>query len=176
MRHAMPWAERLLLALSRKPDEGDYATPHDRRTLDNALSLLSAVFPQFLDTIRERDILDFGCGSGLQAIAMGRSGARYVFGLDANQRSVAEARELAAKLRLQSRVNAEREAMRGTADPTYLVYTLGKHQILKLREDYRKKVGDRFNLQEFHERFLGFGYPPVKLIREEMLGDDSPTL
>lgn len=67
-------------------------------------------------------------------------------------------------------------SMRGTADPTYLVYTLGKLQILKLREDYKKKVGDRFNLQKFHERFLGYGYPPVKLIREEMLGDDSPTL
>jgi uncharacterized protein (DUF885 family) len=107
---------------------------------------------------------------------MGRSEARYIFGLGANQRSVAEARELAAKLRLQLRVNAEREAMRGTADPTYLVYTLGKLHILKLREDYKKKVGDLFNLQEFHERFLGYGYPPVKLIREEMLGDDTPTL
>lgn len=76
----------------------------------------------------------------------------------------------------QERVNAEREAMRGTSDPTYLVYTLGKLQLLKLREDYRKKVGDQFNLKEFHDRFLGFGYPPIKLIREEMLGDDSPTL
>jgi uncharacterized protein (DUF885 family) len=76
----------------------------------------------------------------------------------------------------QERINAEREAMRGTSDPTYLVYTLGKLQLLKLREDYRKKVGDQFNLKEFHDRFLGFGYPPIKLIREEMLGDGSPTL
>jgi uncharacterized protein (DUF885 family) len=74
------------------------------------------------------------------------------------------------------RVNAEREAMRGTSDPTYLVYTLGKLQLLKLREDYQKKVGDQFKLKEFHDRFLGFGYPPIKLIRKEMLGDDSPTL
>jgi len=73
-------------------------------------------------------------------------------------------------------VNAEREAMRGTSDPTYLVYTLGKLQMLKLREDYQKKVGDQFNLKEFHDRFLGYGCPPIKLIREEMLGDDSPTL
>jgi uncharacterized protein (DUF885 family) len=76
----------------------------------------------------------------------------------------------------QERVNAEREAMRGTSDPTYLVYTLGKLQLLKLREDYQKKVGDQFNLKEFHDRFLGFGYPPIRLIRKEMLGDDSPTL
>jgi len=73
-------------------------------------------------------------------------------------------------------VNAEREAMRGTADPTYLVYTLGKLEILKLREDYKRKLADRFDLREFHERFLGYGYPPIKLVREEMLGDDSPTL
>jgi len=76
----------------------------------------------------------------------------------------------------QERANAEREAMRGTSDPTYLVYTLGKLQILKLREDYRKKVGDQFNLKEFHNRFLSFGWPAIKLIREEMLGDNSPTL
>ena len=76
----------------------------------------------------------------------------------------------------QERINAEREAMRGTADPTYLVYTLGKLQLLKLREDYQRKVGDQFNLKEFHDRFLGFGYPPIKLIRKEMLGNDSPTL
>jgi uncharacterized protein (DUF885 family) len=76
----------------------------------------------------------------------------------------------------QEQTNAEREAMRGTADPTYLVYTLGKLQILKLRNDYRKKLGDKFSLKEFHDRFLSFGNPPIKLIREEMLGDDSPTL
>jgi len=72
--------------------------------------------------------------------------------------------------------NAEREAMRGTADPTYLVYTLGKLEILKLRDDYKRKVGDSFNLKEFHDRFLSYGYPPVQLIREDMLGNKSPAL
>jgi uncharacterized protein (DUF885 family) len=72
--------------------------------------------------------------------------------------------------------NAEREAMRGTADPTYLVYTLGKLEILKLRGDYKRKIGDSFNLKEFHDRFLGYGYPPVQMIREEMLGNTSPAL
>lgn len=73
-------------------------------------------------------------------------------------------------------VAAQREALRGTADPTYLVYTLGKLEILKLREDVRKKEGGRFNLKDFHDRFLSYGNVPVKLIREEMLGDDSPAL
>jgi uncharacterized protein (DUF885 family) len=72
--------------------------------------------------------------------------------------------------------NAEREAKRGTSDPTYLVYTLGKLEILKLKEDYKKQAGDDFNLKQFHDRFLSYGYPPIKLIREEILGNDTPTL
>jgi uncharacterized protein (DUF885 family) len=71
---------------------------------------------------------------------------------------------------------AFRETKRGTSDPTYLVYTMGKLEILKLREDYKKKLGDRFTMQEFHDRFLEQGTPPVKLVRKELLGDDSPTL
>ena len=71
---------------------------------------------------------------------------------------------------------AEREALRGTSDPTYLVYTLGKLQILKLREDYQSKTGDSFSLKDFHDRFLSFGNVPNKLIREQVLGNDSPTL
>ena len=71
---------------------------------------------------------------------------------------------------------AEVEAKRGTSDPTYLYYTLGKLQILKLREDYRKLKGDKFTLQEFHDEFMSQGSVPMKIIRKSMLGNDSPTL
>jgi uncharacterized protein (DUF885 family) len=71
----------------------------------------------------------------------------------------------------QERVNAEREARRGTLDPTYLVYTLGKMQILNLREEYRRLKGSSFNLGEFHDRLLSYGMPPVKIIRLAMLGE-----
>jgi uncharacterized protein (DUF885 family) len=71
---------------------------------------------------------------------------------------------------------AEVEARRGTSDPTYLVYTLGKLQILKLREDYRKQQGDKFSLQEFHDRFLEHGGLPIKLIRQSMLRDPGEAL
>ncbi len=71
----------------------------------------------------------------------------------------------------QERVNAEREARRGTLDPTYLVYTLGKMQILKLREEYRQLMGASFNIGEFHNRLLSYGMPPVKIIRLAMLGE-----
>jgi uncharacterized protein (DUF885 family) len=71
----------------------------------------------------------------------------------------------------QERVNAEREARRGTLDPTYLVYTLGKMQILKLREEYRRRLGASFSLGEFHDRLLSYGMPPLKIIRLAMLGE-----
>jgi uncharacterized protein (DUF885 family) len=71
---------------------------------------------------------------------------------------------------------AYRETKRGTSDPTYLVYTVGKLEILKLREDYRQKMGANFSMQEFHDRFLQQGAPPVKIVRKELLGDDSPAL
>jgi hypothetical protein len=74
----------------------------------------------------------------------------------------------------QERVNAEREARRGTLDPTYLVYTLGKMQILKLREDYHERIGDAFNLKVFHDHLLSYGMPPVKIIRLAMLGGAAP--
>jgi len=76
----------------------------------------------------------------------------------------------------QTRDAGLRETKRGTSDPTYLYYTLGKLQIMKLREDYRKLRGSQFSLQEFHDRLLGQGYPPIKIVRKAMLGDDSPTL
>jgi uncharacterized protein (DUF885 family) len=69
------------------------------------------------------------------------------------------------------RANAEREARRGTLDPTYLVYTLGKMEILKLREEYRARAGASFRLGEFHDRLLSYGSPPVKILRMALLGD-----
>lgn len=104
MRPKVSFAERVLLALSRRPEASDYTTLHDLRTLDNALSLLCEAFPRFLSTIQGKDILDFGSGSGFQSIAMAQSGARYVFGLDSNRAGIAEAGRLATKLGIQSKV------------------------------------------------------------------------
>ena len=71
---------------------------------------------------------------------------------------------------------AEVEAKRGTSDPTYLYYTLGKLQLLKLREDYQKLKGNGFSLQEFHDRFMRQGSVPMKIIRKSILGNDTPIL
>jgi uncharacterized protein (DUF885 family) len=76
----------------------------------------------------------------------------------------------------QSRSVGLVETKRGTADATYLYYTLGKLEILKLREDLRKKQGSAFNLQAFHDNFMRQGFAPIKVIRKAMLHDDSPVL
>jgi uncharacterized protein (DUF885 family) len=76
----------------------------------------------------------------------------------------------------QSKESALVETKRGTADATYLYYTLGKLQIMKLREDMKKKQGAAFSLEKFHDEFLKQGFPPIKIVREAMLGDQSPTL
>jgi len=68
---------------------------------------------------------------------------------------------------------AHAEAMRGTIDPAYLNYTLGKLQILKLRDDYKTQQGANFSLQKFHNELLNHGMPPIRLLRELMLKDKA---
>jgi uncharacterized protein (DUF885 family) len=68
------------------------------------------------------------------------------------------------------------ESKRGTTDATYLYYTLGKLEILKLRADLEKKEGAQFSLRQFHDDFLKQGFPPIKIVRRALLGDTSPTL
>jgi uncharacterized protein (DUF885 family) len=66
---------------------------------------------------------------------------------------------------------ARQEAVRGTFDPGYLNYTLGKLMILKLRKDWKAQEGARYSLQRFHDELLRFGAPPLPLLRERMLKD-----
>jgi uncharacterized protein (DUF885 family) len=66
---------------------------------------------------------------------------------------------------------ARQEAIRGTFDPEYLYYTVGKLEILKLREDYRNQEGDKFSLQKFNDEMLRHGCPPIRLLREVLLKD-----
>jgi len=73
-------------------------------------------------------------------------------------------------------VNAQREAVRGAFDPTGLAYTLGRLEITKLRGDFKDKVGDKFSLRAFHDQFLSYGIAPIKMIREQMLQDETPAL
>jgi len=66
---------------------------------------------------------------------------------------------------------SRQEALRGTYDPGYLFYTLGKLQILKLREDYKKQEGGSYSLQKFNDAMLDNGMPPIQIMRELLLKD-----
>ncbi|MEO7027776.1 MAG: DUF885 domain-containing protein [Acidobacteriaceae bacterium] len=92
------------------------------------------------------------------------------------QWSMAQAIDLFVKEGYQSRSVGEVETKRGTGDPTYLYYTLGKLEIMKLREDLKAKQGAQFKLQQFHDDFMRQGPAPIKIIRKQMLHDDSPVL
>ena len=71
---------------------------------------------------------------------------------------------------------SRREAMRGTFDPGYLNYTLGKLMILKLREDFRREQNGGYSLKKFHDRLLSHGAPPLPLLRPVMLEQDGTPL
>jgi SAM-dependent methyltransferase len=96
--------ERLLLFLSRKPGTSDYEAGQDHWAADDALSQLCQSFPNFLARIAGKEILDFGCGTGYQSVALARMGAKHVVGLDMNTTFLEKADELAKKSGLAEQV------------------------------------------------------------------------
>ena len=103
---------------------------------------------------------------------------RYLVGIRMHTRgmTVDEAADFFEKNSYQTPHNARVEALRGTDDPGYLRYQLGKLMILKLREDLKKKQGASFDLGRFHNAYLRQGGVPVPLIRRAMLGDEGSLL
>jgi len=97
-------------------------------------------------------------------------------GEPSGQWSIDQAVDLFVKEGYQSHSVGLVETKRGTADATYLYYTLGKLEIMKLREDLKAKQGSAFNLQQFHDSFMRQGPAPIKVIRKTMLHDGSPVL
>jgi uncharacterized protein (DUF885 family) len=73
----------------------------------------------------------------------------------------------------QAPSEAHEQAVRGTFDPGYFAYTLGKLQILSLREEARKTMGEKFSLQRFHDALLSHGAPPLALVHDRLLRDLS---
>ena len=69
--------------------------------------------------------------------------------------------------------SARREAERGTFDPSYIVYSLGKLMLLKLRDDYKTRAGSKYSLRQFHDTLLANGTVPLWLHRALMLGEHS---
>jgi len=129
----------------------------------------------------EQMMIDEGLGDGDPAVRLGQlrralqRHARWDAGLGMHvfDHTVEQATDRFQKIAYFAEFPALREAQRGTYNPTYLVYALGRMEILELREDYRHYLearGESFSLREFHDRFLMLGLP-ISLAREAMMPD-----
>jgi uncharacterized protein (DUF885 family) len=128
----------------------------------------------------EQMMLDAGLGAGDPEYRIGQllnallRNVRYLsaIGLHAEGMTVEESQALFEEKAFQDFGNATQQAFRGTYDPGYLNYTLGKLMINKLRDDWTAGRGGREAWGRFHDRFLSYGSPPIPLLRRHMLGDD----
>jgi uncharacterized protein (DUF885 family) len=134
----------------------------------------------------EQEMVDLGWGNGDPRVRLSQleeallRECRYVAGVKLHTAgwTVKQAEQLFETQCFQTPAVALEESMRGTQDPMYGYYTLGKLMILKLRADYKKKLGSAFTLEKFHDAFLAHGDPPIPLLRPLMLGasDDGKPL
>jgi uncharacterized protein (DUF885 family) len=126
----------------------------------------------------EEMMWEAGLGSGSPEVHIGQlqnallRDARYLSAIGMQTRGMtrAESERLFREEALQDAATARQQAARGTFDPEYLNYTLGKLMIRQLREDWTASRGGRSAWKAFHDQFLSYGGPPVPLVREEMLG------
>jgi uncharacterized protein (DUF885 family) len=92
-------------------------------------------------------------------------------GLHTGTMSVEQSEKMFREVAFQDAANARQQAARGTFDPAYLNYTMGKLMIRKLRDDWCATRGGRDAWRQFHDQFLSYGGPPIPIIRKAMLRD-----
>jgi uncharacterized protein (DUF885 family) len=144
-------------------------------------SLCSYAFGEGWAHYTEQMMREAGAGGDDPRIAIGQlsnallRNVRFVsaIGLHTQGMTVAQSTALFEKKGLQDKANARQQAVRGTFDPGYLNYTLGKLMIIKLRDDWKAKVGPAYSLKAFHDQFLSHGCAPIPAIRRAMLGPSS---
>jgi uncharacterized protein (DUF885 family) len=97
---------------------------------------------------------------------------RYLsaIGLHTGGMTVAQSEQMFRDKAFQDPGNARQQAARGTYDPAYLNYTLGKLMIMQLRQDWIAAHPGPNALKAFHDQFLSYGGPPIPLVRAQMLG------
>ena len=127
----------------------------------------------------EQMMIEEGFGAADPQVRLGQLGdallrnCRFVvsIGLHTKGMTLEQAAERFARECHQDRATSRQQAVRGTFDPGYFAYTLGKVQILNLREEARKQLGARFSLQRFHDALLAHGSVPVALLHDRVLRD-----
>jgi uncharacterized protein (DUF885 family) len=97
-------------------------------------------------------------------------------GMHTGKMTMADSERMFSEQGLQDAATARQQAARGTFDPAYLNYTMGKLMIRKLRQDWVASRGGKQAWQSFHDEFLKYGGPPIPLVRQAMMGDESGSL
>jgi hypothetical protein len=97
-------------------------------------------------------------------------------GMHTGSMTMADSEKMFREKAFQDGGNARQQAARGTYDPAYLNYTLGKLMIMQLREDWTKTRGGRTGWKAFHDQFLSYGGPPIPLVRAQMLGGKAEAV
>ncbi len=97
-------------------------------------------------------------------------------GMHAGRMTAAESEAMFLTMAYQDPGNARQQAARGTFDPSYGSYTIGKLMIRKLREDWTATRGGRQAWKAFHDELLKYGAPPIPLVRKALLGENTDSL
>jgi hypothetical protein len=126
----------------------------------------------------EEMMFDAGLGGGTPEMHIGQLAnallrdVRFLsaIGLHTGGMTMAQSEQMFLDKGLQDPGNARQQAARGTYDPAYLNYTLGKLMIMQLRQDWTASRGGRAGWKAFHDQFLDYGGPPIPLVRAQMLG------
>ena len=129
----------------------------------------------------EEMMWEAGLGKGNAEVHIGQlsnallRNVRYLsaIGLHTKGMTVAESERMFREEAFQDPGNSRQQAARGTYDPAYLNYTMGKLMIRKLREDWTRNRGGESAWKQFHDAFLSYGGPPIPLVRKAMLGSRS---
>jgi uncharacterized protein (DUF885 family) len=132
----------------------------------------------------EEMMWDAGLGDGDARVHIGqlsnalRRDCRFLSAIlmHTGRMTVEQSREMFVNECYQDEGNARQQAARGTYDPAYLNYTMGKLLIRRLREDWTATRGGREAWRAFHDEFLSYGGPPIPLVRRQMMGGDAEAV
>jgi uncharacterized protein (DUF885 family) len=133
-------------------------------------------------------MLDMGYGDGNPELRVGQitdallRDVRFLSSIGMHTRGMtpAQSETMFLESAYQDAGNARQQALRGTYDPAYLKYTLGKLTIRKLRDDWLAQsrltslsTDPKRSLKAFHDALLSYGGAPIPLIRQEMVGSQA---
>jgi uncharacterized protein (DUF885 family) len=162
---------------------GHYVHFSNVRNAPTRLAKVSATYTHYESWAHyvEQMMLEQGYGNGDLRLRMAQlaealvRNCRYVCAIKMHTQgmSVDEATRFFEEHAYMDPVTANKEARRGTHDPGYLNYTLGKLMLLKLLDDYKAAHGDAFVLKQFHDEYIGYGSPPIPILRTMLLPHDN---